>query len=227
MLIIDIDPVLSARAIPLELIESTALSIVEGYEKAQQYNYKRINQVTTLDELVCSDLTYGRRNCEWYQKFYKELIDITKVAGVFELPKIQISSLKVKASPMFMINPLNIHSPVLDGYYQDIVSANKDKYEKAQNVYVLSRLILMDLKPKFEDFVKGIPTWLVNISDVVLEAYDSVNRRHIKIVRNGERLRYLTSIISDRWSEVEDVPLEIDVIIKYLISNRANLALTN
>ena len=83
------------------------------------------------------------------------------------------------------------------------------------------------LSPKFEDFVKGTPVWLTNISNTILEAYDSTNRRHIKIIRGNKRLRYLTSIISDKWEEIYNVPEEMDVIIWYLISNRANLAFTN
>ena len=95
------------------------------------------------------------------------------------------------------------------------------------DVYALSRIMLIDLSPKFEDFVKGTPVWLTNISNTILEAYDSTNRRHIKIIRDNKRLRYLTSIISDKWEEIYNVPEEMDVIIWYLISNRANLAFTN
>lgn len=227
MLITDKDPILAARAIPLELIEQTALAINEGYEKAQKYEHKRIRQVTTLDELVYSDLTYSQKNCDWYNTFYQELLDITKVAGVFELPKIKISALKVKSGSMFMINPLSIHSPLLDDYYQDLINKNKDRYSNMLDVYALSRIILIDLSPKFEDFVKGTPVWLTNISNTILEAYDSTNRRHIKIIRGNKRLHYLTSIISDKWEEIYNVPEEMDVIIWYLISNRANLAFTN
>lgn len=227
MLITDKDPILAARAIPLELIEQVALSIKEGYEKAQLYSHKRACQVTTLDELVYSDLTYSQKNCSWYQDFYKELLDITKVAGIFELPNIQISSLRVKSGQMFMINPLNIHSPMLDGYYQDLINKDKKKYENIFDIYTLSRILLMELHPKFEDFVKGVPVWLLSLSNVILETYDQVNRRHIKIIRDGNRFRYLTSVISDRWEEIEKVPPEMDVIISYLISNRANLAFTN
>ena len=60
-----------------------------------------------------------------------------------------------------------------------------------------------------------------------MEAYDHVNRRHIRIVAKGGRLKYMTSIISDNWTEIKEVPPEMDVIVKYLISNRANLALTD
>ena len=227
MLITDKDPILAARAIPLELIEQTALAINEGYEKAQKYEYKRICQVTTLDELVYSDLTYSQKNCDWYNTFYQELLDIIKVAGMFELPKIKISALKINSSSMFMINPLSIHSPLLDEYYQDLINKNKDRYSNIPDVYALSRIMLIDLSPKFEDFVKGTPVWLTSISNTILEAYDSINRRHIKIIRDNKRLRYLTSIISDKWEEIYNVPEEMDVIIWYLISNRANLAFTN
>ena len=227
MLITDKDPILAARAIPLELIEPTVLSIKEGYEKAQMYEHRRIRQVTTLDELVYSDLTYSRKNCEWYQEFYKELLDITKIAGILELPKFQISPLKVKNSQMFLVNPLNIHSPLLDGYYQDLISKNKERYEKILDMYTLSRVMLIDLKPQFEDFVKGTPIWLLSISNVLLEAYDQLHRRHIRIIRDKNKLRYMTSVISDNWEEVTDVPSEMDIIVQYLISNRANLAFTN
>lgn len=227
MLITDVNPVLAARAIPLELIESIALAIKNGYEKAQKVEYKRICTISPLSELVYSDLTYSKKNCEYYHDFYNELTDITKVAGIFELPKINISMLNVKNSPMFMVNPLNIHSPMLDEYYQELIDKNGNRYVKAPDIYILSRLMLIDLNPKFEDFVKGIPVWYTNISDTILEAYDSLNRRHIRIIEQNGRLRYLTSIISDRWSEIENVPPEMDVIVKFLISNRANLAFTN
>ena len=146
---------------------------------------------------------------------------------MFELPKIKISALKINSSSMFMINPLSIHSPLLDEYYQDLINKNKDRYSNIPDVYALSRIMLIDLSPKFEDFVKGTPVWLTSISNTILEAYDSINRRHIKIIRDNKRLRYLTSIISDKWEEIYNVPEEMDVIIWYLISNRANLAFTN
>ena len=128
---------------------------------------------------------------------------------------------------MFMVNPLNIHSPMLDGYYQELINKDREKYEQIFDIYVLSRIILTKMNPKFEDFVKGVPVWLISISDVILEAYDQVNKRHIKIVRSNGRFRYLTSIISDKWEEVLNVPPEMDIIVQYLISNRANLAFTN
>lgn len=227
MLVTDINPVLAARAVPLELIEPIAIAIKEGYEKAQKCDYKRISVISPLSELIYADLTYSRKNCEFYHDFYNELVDITKVAGIFELPKLTISALKIKASSMFMINPLNIHSPMLDEYYQELIEANQDKYNKAPDIYMLSRLMLLDLNPKFEDFIKGIPVWYVNTSNTILDAYDSTNRRHIKIIDNKGRYRYLTSIISDRWTEIENVPPEMDLIVQYLISNRANLAFTN
>ena len=94
-------------------------------------------------------------------------------------------------------------------------------------MYTLSRVMLIDLKPQFEDFVKGTPIWLLSISNVLLEAYDQLHRRHIRIIRDKNKLRYMTSVISDKWEEVTNVPSEMDIIVQYLISNRANLAFTN
>lgn len=227
MLITDKDPVLAARAVPLELIEPIALAIKRGYEKAQKYPYKRIVEISKLDELVYSDLTYSKKNCEWYSQFFDELVDITNVAGIFELPKVQISLRDIKTNSLFMVAPWYIHSPLLDEYYQELVNKNIDSYKQIPDLINLSRLMLFDLQPKFEDFVKGIPVWYTKFMEPLIEAYDQSNRRHIKIVKDGDRLRYMTSIISDRWEEIENVPPEMDVIIKYLISNRANLALTN
>lgn len=227
MLITDRDPILAAKAIPLELIENISQNIQKGYEKAKNVGHVRACKITSLDNLVHSDLTYSKKNCEWYKAFYKELQDISKVAGIFIIPDLDIRLIDIKQSSTFMINPFNLHSPNLDEFYQDLIELHKDSYFKLTDIYSLSRMMLLDMNPHFEDFVKGIPCWLVNASNTLVQAYDLQNRRHIKIIKDGERLRYLTSIISDRWQEIENVPKEMDVIIKYLVSNRPNLAFTN
>ena len=227
MLITDRNPKMAAKAVPLECIEDITKAIAKGYEKAKSTGYVRICKVSPLDSLVHSDLTYSKKNCEWYHDFYNELQDIAKVAQVFIIPDLNISALKVQANSMFMVNPLNIHSPVLDEYYQELIKKKEDIYKTIRDPIILSRALLMDMEPQYEDFVKGVPIWLMDIKNTVLQSYDNKNRRHIKIVRDNDHFRYFTSIISDNWSEIENVPKEMDIIVEYLLSNRPNLALTN
>ena len=227
MLMTDKDPVLSARSIPIELIEYTLEGIVLGYAKAQEQSYKRINKISSLAKLVCSDLTYSNKNCCWYNLFYNELCNIAKDSGLISAEPLQISGLKVKSDSMFIINPLSLHSPLLDEKYQEVISKKEELYSSLHDVTLISRNILVDLDPTFDDFVKGIPAWYTNLSNTLILSYDTFSRRHIKIIKDGERLRYYTSVISDDWKEVQNVPSEMDFIIKYLISNRANLTFTN
>lgn len=227
LLFTDKEPTLVARAVPIELIKPIALSICEGYEKAKTTPYEKLYQITSLDNLVCSDLTYSKKNCEWYSQFYTELEDIVNIANIFKIPKLDINPANIMHERSFALNPLNLHTPMLDEYYRDLVRANIDSYKKMTELVGLSRLMLLDLNPKFEDFIKGVPVWYTKFSEPLLEAYDQVNRRHIRIVAKDGRLRYMTSIISDNWTEIKDVPPEMDIIVKYLISNRANLTLTD
>lgn len=226
MLITDADPILSARSTPVEILPNICKGIQEGYERAKLEGYKRINTITNLSELVHSDLTYGRANCLWYSRYYNEIINIGELAGI-ELPEVTLNILDVVQGELFFKNPLKIHSPMYDEYYYELYNSNREKYDKTSDVYTLSKMFLKDMKPQFSDFVKGVPTWLINTSNIVMYTYDSVNRRHIKIERDGERFRYYTAIISDNWQEIKRVPQDIDIIVQYLISNRANLDLTN
>ena len=96
MLITDRNPKLAAKATPLECIEDITKAIAKGYEKAQSTGYVRICKVSPLDILVHSDLTYSKKNCEWYHDYYNELQDISRVAGIFIIPDLNISAIKVK-----------------------------------------------------------------------------------------------------------------------------------
>lgn len=224
MLVTDRNPVLAAQATPLEHIESIAQNIKEGYEKATKEGHKRIRVLSPLVDLVHSDLTYSIANCDWYSEYYKELQDICNVAGIFILPELNIDVLKIKGDDAFNRNPLNIHSPNYDEFYYDLYKQNEQRYANAVDPIILSRLMLIDMKPTFDEFVKGIPAWF--IGDDVLTAYDIVTRKHIKISRDGKRYRYFTAVISDKWKEITNVPPEMDYIVHYIISNRANLAFT-
>ena len=227
MLITDESPVLSARSLPIELIETVAEKIRLGYNKAKTTKYERIHKVSPLEELVFADLTYGIKNCIWYNNYYSELENICNISKVVIIPHVEIKATEITQSELFFKNPLNIHSPMYDEYYYEMYNSNRDKYNNTNNIYTLSRLFLVDMNPSFNDFVMGTPVWLVNSSNELIKVYDKINRRHIKIVRDENRLRYYTSIISDNWTEIMNVPPEIDTIVKYLISNRANLDLTN
>lgn len=91
----------------------------------------------------------------------------------------------------------------------------------------VSRIIIAYMQPTFEEFICGVPNWLSQMVPVVLRAYDSDNRRHIKIVNENGRYRYYTSIISDNFKEIKDVPPEMDKIVSYLISSKNTLTLAN
>lgn len=227
MLITDRSATLCAQALPLELVSIVAEAIAQGYEKALSSGHKRIRSISPLANLVQSDLTYSRQNVEWYVEYYKELQDIARISKLVEIPDIKISSIHIKKNADFHLNPLCIHSPVYDEYYKELYDAHRDSYDKAKDTIVVSRMMLTDMDPDFDDFVKGVPVWLSAIRNVLITAYDMVNRRHIRITQEGRRYRYFTAIISDNWQEILDVPPEMDVVVNYLISNRANLALVN
>lgn len=227
MLITDRDPILAAKATPVELIPTIAKAINEGYKKAQVQGYIQNNKISPLADLVHNDLTYSRKNCEWYIEFYKELRDIARVSTIIDIPDIYISTTLIVQGIAFMANPLNLHNPLMDEYYYDLFKANRPLYENAPDIYTISRLLLVDMKPEFVDFVKGVPHWLVKMNEELICTYDPSTRRHIKITIEDNKLHYYTSIISDNWKEIKDVPREMDCVVRYLISNRPNLALTD
>ena len=226
MLITDSDPILSARSTPVELLSYISDGICKGYEMSKSTGYKSIRTITDLSELVHSDLTYSRENYLWYSRYYKEILDIAELAGM-KTCRVHLSVLNIVQGELFFKNPLKLHSPMYDNYYYELYNSNRDKYNDAKTVYALSKMFLVDMKPHFSDFVKGIPTWLIDTTNVVMYTYDKTNRRHIKIERDGNRFRYYTAIISDNWKEIKEVPPDIDVIVQYLISNRANLDLAH
>ena len=188
MLITDTNPTLSARAIPIELIEGIASDIKLGYEFAQQSCCSKITVMSPLNRLVHADLSYSHKNCEWYNTFYQELYDIANISGVFKIPELTIDKSLIKSDSLSVINPLSIHSPLLDEYYKDLIVKNITKYnELSTNICALSRVMLVDLEPSFEDFVKGTPVWLIESVNPILLTYDVNSRQHIKIIQDKNR----------------------------------------
>jgi hypothetical protein len=136
----------------------------------------------------------------------------------------QFSSLRTKGSGLYMVNPLQLHSPMLDKQYQPLVQKHRERYAKIKDIIILSRVMLIDMQPELEDFPAGMPPWLVDVSLPMIEAFDTLNRRHIKIERDSEgKLHYFTSLISDKWEEIQNVPREMDYIVLYLATNKVEL----
>lgn len=102
-----------------------------------------------------------------------------------------------------------------------------EHFTQSDDCKVVSRAIITLMNPVFEDFIRGVPNWLSQTSPVVLQAYDEDNRRHIKIVNDGQKYHYYTSIISDNFKEIENVPPEIDKIVSYIISSKGTLTLAD
>jgi hypothetical protein len=226
MLITDRDPVLAAKAVPLEYMQKTIQAIEHGYNVAiVEKRYKPVYVKSQLNELICSDLLYSRKNAEWLSKFYTKLCDYMNIDTRL---RIHFNLAKLKGDGTYMINPLGLHSPLLDIQYDDLVKVSNDRYKSIKDVVTLSRVMLIDLQPQLEDFIEGIPSWLIDVSVPLIEAFDEVNRRHIKIERDSTgKLHYFTSFISDKWEEICGVPKEMDYIVLYLASNRGNLTLFN
>lgn len=231
MLFLDKDPTLCATATPFVL----SWNIINNFEVAWKKVCGASDETLlpkTLSACIEEDLKYSSANVKWYELYINELISMSNELrpNKNQKPLLVLHSNNVQSkNSCFDTNPLKIHSPEFDENYLDIIEEDKKKYWKARkDPIAFSRLLLMDMKPQFEDFPRGVPSWLLEISPrEVVSGYDSVNRRHIKIERTPKGLKYYTSVISDSWKEIENVPREMDLVVQYILSNRANLTLVD
>lgn len=231
MLYLEKDPALCASSTPFPMVRGIIRNFIIAWKEVCGAGNETLLQ-KTLPYCISKDLEYSLANVKWYETYINELISICNSLKPNKLQQQPIllhpNNVQHKMNG-FNTNPLKIHSPMFNDDYIDIIEENKPKFNKAQkDIIALSRLILIDMHPQFEDFPRGVPAWLSEVSPKELvSAYDMVNRRHIKIEKDGNRLRYYTSIISNNWKEIEDVPREMDILVGYLISNRANLTLVD
>lgn len=226
MLILSENPCECARWTPLSLIPKIIKDIETGYEIAVQ-NVSKAHKTPNLLKsstatLIACDLVKNFGTFRWYREYYLELVTLMRLSNqpTEVLPMSEELVTTAHGTP-------NLHAVYLDDTYEDILQ--RDKYNLISGNIEISREILADLEPTFDEFVVGAPNWLEVYKDILMEEYDIASRRHILLKHDGEtgRIKYLTSIISDNFKEIADVPPEVDNIVKFLISQKPNLHLVD
>ena len=225
MLFLDENPNICATSTPISLVEHILESIRKGYDMlmSSPTSFKRIpkGELHNLHELIISDIIHSKKNRDWIVNYYNTLASIyRKVSGkVFE--PIRADFLPARAMDKFLTNKLNIHLPIYDLFYFELLEANRETYSLIDDPVLLSRTMLFDLEPTSDEFVTGVPDWFTSISNSNFIAFDPIAKKHIKIEKYKGGYRYFTSSISDNWKEIENVPEEMNYIVGYLISNRS------
>lgn len=224
MLFLDEDPVICANNTPISLHKYTLTSIKSACTllRADQTSYKNIHQdeVQGLSNLVMRDIAYSKKNKDWIIQYYNALSVIYKRKTSTYYGPVDFEFKPITQYARYLVKPLKIHSPLFDEFYAEALVDNLDKYADINDAVVLSRTILLDLEPTEDEFVAGIPDWVQDIKGSDFIAFDVVNRRYIKITKCKDGFRYYTSLISDNWKEILNVPKDMDYIIDYLISSR-------
>lgn len=228
MLYLEKNPILCANATPICFyghIISSAKDTLEALSSSKQYSLKE----GSLPSLILADLMYSQKNLEWYDSYITTLIKNARCALNKEYPFLDFTNVSLPDIDIeYFTNSLNIHSPLADNFYEKIYEENKYLYDRIGNdTLLLSRAILLDLRPQRDDFIDGQPQWFTDMSDKeIFSAYDMQTRKHYKIERDEKgNIHYFTSYVNDNWEEIENVPEGIYPLINYLLSNRPNLTL--
>lgn len=191
----------------------------------QDYSYQQ-----DLLGLVSQDLRYSQVNFDWIRDYWQFAIVTVSLSrrGVEQNLRAELTPetwelfehRKFVSDHITFDNPDDIELHLHNPYYNKEYLPFLEKLPEADSV-VVSRAIIGLMTPCFEDFLSGAPVWLKDCtSGIVLTAYDPENRKHIKIVKDGKRYKYYTSIISDNYKEIKQVPEEMDALVSYLISYR-------
>lgn len=225
MLFLDENPNICATSTPISLVEHILKSIRKGYDllMSSPTSFKRLSkgEIHSLDELIIHDIIYGKRNRDWIVAYYNTLASVFRRATGKVFEPIRADYLPTRNIDKFLTNKLDLHLPVRDSYYLELLEERREVYSQINDPILLSRTMLFDLKPTSDEFCMGVPDWFSSISNSNFVAFDPISKKHIKIEKYGKGYRYYTSSISDNWKEITDVPDEMSYIIGYLISNRS------
>lgn len=227
MLILSENPCECARWTPLSLMPKIIKDIETGYEVAVQ-DVSKSHKLTpnllksSTATLIACDLVKNSGTFKWYREYYLELVTLLRLSN----QPTEVLPMSEELVTTTLGTP-NLHAVYLDNTYENILQ--RDKYNLISGNIEISREILADLEPTFDEFVLGAPNWLEVYKDILMEEYDVASRRHILLKHDEEtgRIKYLTSIISDNFKEIADVPSEVDNIVKFLISQKPNLHLVD
>lgn len=166
------------------------------------------------------DIAYSKKNRDWIFQYYNALSAIFKRTTGSYYGNVEFDFRPITQYARYLTKPLKIHSPLFDDFYAETLVEYLDKYADIDDDVILSRTILFDLEPTEDEFIAGVPDWFQDIKGSDFIAFDVVNRRYIKITKNKDGFRYFTSLISDNWKEILNVPKDMDYIVDYLISSR-------
>lgn len=231
MLFLDENPIECVRSTPFTLYEHILRHIKMGYEELMKNPsvFERKNFGVKMEDLyvlVAYDMKLGKRNRDWLVQYYNTMsVYYQKISGK-NYGAIRNDYLPARGLDSFLTAPLDIHSPMLDNFYLDIVLKHGDIYKNFESNIDISRVLLLQLDPTEEEFQYGLPTWYSEAKGQDFIAFDQTTRRYIKISKRDGNFKYYTSFISDNWREIKDVPKEMDYIINFLISTK-DLTLTD
>lgn len=223
MLFLDEDPITCANSTPVTLQVYTLNALKEAFEyvkaNADVLGWEAPpSKLRPLMRLFVNDVLYSKANRDWLTNFYNTLaLNHTKYCDE-TYPPLDCKYMPRRTIGEYYSRPLDIHSPVYDPQYSQLVLENTDVYSKVESVVDLSRLMLVQLEPTEDEFPLGTPMWLGEAQQDAYITFDPIKKTHVKIVRQGDRYRYFTAYISNNWKEVQDVPKEVDTIIDCLLN---------
>lgn len=215
MLFLEENPKLCALTTPKSLIPSILKGIELGYNLASQASVSQ-ERYNDLPRSIASMFSSSQKSYEWLLTYYSVLTH-----NLGREPK-QLSLTPLKKNRLYSYKPLYMFDPMWLKQYLPIVNENYEKYSTCGDIILKSRMLLEDMNPTQDEFIKGMPEWLLSnrSNGTIIEDYDELTHTHIKIVSDKDRYRFYTSYKTDNWVEVPNVPTEMSKIVRYLLTNK-------
>lgn len=161
-------------------------------------------------------------NLEWVLNFYNYLIDLVNINKPFPIKYKkhdyeEIKKLIPVPKKVGLIYPTPSSSRTSQKVYLKykhlIASEVKDSIKLSRLVYILAGY-------PANVFLFGYPDWYYPMDEVIISDYYYRDKLFFEIKYVKGRLEYYASYISDSLDKVENVPKEIDSIIRYLLNKK-------
>jgi hypothetical protein len=214
MYILDEDPCKSASYLIKQHIYKYITDLEYSFTYYNLKKIKPINSSIVLQECII----YSKENYLWFSKFYEEL---KKLYNKFVVGK-KIFINNFDESFLYNLNNIEFKNTglklpkALDSFINKFNRYIYHKYVKdLTNPIDINRIMYIINNYKVDSFMGTIPPWYSSVSNIIYSSYNKKDRNRVKIIFEDGKYKYFISFISDKWTEVKDVPPEI----KYFINS--------
>lgn len=195
--VLDRDPVFAANFLTIldsEKALSNLLQTYEGIKKDEEAHYP----------LLKLQIMWSRENFEWFSTFTQELVRLVADGKSYRVPYKLIEKVK-KGNKLSFISPISFNKENNQILFPVFPISTEDPIAKWRWKY---------LEERYEpfDYREGLPAWYTLHESIVFEKYDSRANKHVRIIYKNGEFRYLVCGSSDKWQEIVDVPLEMDIV---------------